>query len=76
MHGCGLRIGEALAVILRCRTNKGRPQLPRGFPAGGGKGGVAALQGGDVPGDDAARFLGAHGFVRSSVLSRTRARMQ
>jgi site-specific recombinase XerC len=24
MHGCGLRIGEALAVNLRCRTNKGR----------------------------------------------------
>jgi integrase len=24
MHGCGLRIGEALAVSLRCRINKGK----------------------------------------------------
>jgi integrase len=24
MHGCGLRIGEALAVNLRCRTNRGK----------------------------------------------------
>jgi integrase len=24
MHGCGLRIGEALAVCLRCRINRGR----------------------------------------------------
>jgi alkylation response protein AidB-like acyl-CoA dehydrogenase len=23
MHGCGLRIGEALAVNLRCRINRG-----------------------------------------------------
>jgi integrase len=25
MHGCGLRIGEALAVSLRCRINNGTP---------------------------------------------------
>ena len=24
MHGCGLRIGEALAVTLRCRINRGK----------------------------------------------------
>jgi hypothetical protein len=48
MHGCGLRIGQALAVNLRCRINRGktcasgvqvsRPGLPivRAFQAAQG----------------------------------------
>src|ERR1700722_13795630 len=51
-----------------------RPGCLRG-EAGAERASVAALQGGDVPGDDAARFLGAHGLVLSLVLCRTRARI-